>query len=348
MKKVLLIEDDEQLRENIAELLDLYNYEVYTTAEGAKGVELAQQVHPDVIVCDIMMPGMDGYQVLERLSHHEATMRIPFIYMSAKSERADVRKGMDLGADDYIPKPFEEQELISAIENRIARVELLKKKQEEQGVFTEIPAVENLENLKTWFERYGEVLEFRAKEHIYEEGNHSNFVYLIKEGMVKTITMDESGHELINKIFRPGDFFGYTALMETTPYRETSIAIQASRLFAVNKELMSNILLKNHHLTLEIIDLLSSDIFSYKERLLQMAYGTVRKKAAASILQFLQQLQPKPQEGIYISRSDLASVAGIAPESFIRALTEFKNEGLISSKGRNIRVLDVEGLKNVL
>ncbi|WP_224491091.1 response regulator [Robertkochia flava] len=348
MRKVLLIEDDDQLRENIAELLDLYNYEVYTTAEGARGVELAREVHPDVIVCDIMMPGMDGYQVLEKLSHNEETMRIPFIYMSAKSDRADVRKGMDLGADDYIPKPFEEQELISAIENRIARVELLRKKQQEQGDFAEVPSLQNLDNLKAWFAQYGEILEFRAKDHIYEEGNHSNYVYLIKEGMVKTITMDESGHELINKVFRPGDLFGYTALMETTPYRETSIAIQAAQLFAVNKEVMSGILLKNHHLTMDIIDLLSSDILSFKERLLQMAYGTVRKKAASSILQFLKQLEPKPQEGIYISRSDLASVAGIAPESFIRALTEFKNEGLISSKGRNIRVLDVEGLKNVL
>lgn len=347
MKKVLLIEDDDQLRENIAELLDLYNYKVYTTSEGSKGVELAHEVHPDVIVCDIMMPGMDGYQVLEILSHGRDTMKIPFIYMSAKSERSDVRRGMDLGADDYIPKPFEEKELISAIENRIARVEILKKKEEEDGILTEVPNIESLENLKIWFRDHGKILEFRTKEYVYKEGNHSNYVYLIDKGMVKTITMDESGHELINKVFRPDDFFGYTDLMETSLYRESAITIQPARLFAVNKELMSNILIKNHHLTLEIIDLLSSDIMSYKDRLLQMAYGSVRKKAAASILQFLDQLESNPNEGIYISRSDLASVAGIAPESFIRALTEFKNEGLISSRGRNIKVLDVEGLKNI-
>lgn len=348
MKKVLLIEDDEQLRENIAELLDLYSYEVYTAAEGVSGVELAQKVHPDVIVCDIMMPGMDGYEVLERLSHRPDTSKIPFIYMSAKSERADVRKGMDLGADDYIPKPFEEQELISAIENRIARVAILKKQEEETGSQKDIPVIESLEDLKSWFAANGEVLEFRSKAFIYKEGHHSNYVFLVKEGVVKTITMDESGHELINKIIREGDFFGYNVLMENTPYQESAIAIQETHLFAVNKELMSNILVKNHHLTLEFIDMLSTDIMSYKDRLLQMAYGSVRKKAASSILQFMQQLQPSPQEGIYISRSDLASVAGIAPESFIRALTEFKNEGLISSRGRNIRVLDAEGLKNIL
>lgn len=347
MRKVLLIEDDEQLRENIAELLELYNYRVFATGEGKEGVDLAHEIQPDVIVCDIMMPGMDGYQVLEKLSHGLDTRKIPFIYMSAKSERSDVRKGMDLGADDYISKPFEEQELISAIENRIARVEILKKKEEISGSRMETPSIEDLDNLRAWFALHGDFLNLKAKEHIYDEGNHSNFVYLIEKGMVKTITMDESGHELINKIYREGDFFGYTSLMETTPYRESAVAIRQGAFYAVHKEIMAEILLKNHHLTLAIIDMLSSDIVSYKERLLQMAYGTVRKKAAASILQFLHQLRPKPQEGIYISRSDLASVAGIAPESFIRALTEFKQEGLISSKGRNIKVLDVEGLKRI-
>lgn len=347
MKKVLLIEDDDQLRENITELLEIYNYRVYAAEEGKKGVDLAHEVHPDVIVCDIMMPGMDGYQVLDRLSHENDTRKIPFIYMSAKSDRSDVRKGMDLGADDYIPKPFEETELISAIENRIARVEILRKKEEEEGPGNETPAIQDLENLRSWFAGHGEIVELRSKNHVYEEGNHSNYVYLIRDGMVKTITMDESGHELINKVYREGDFFGYTSLMETTPYRESAIAIKSCSLFAVPKDIMAEILLKNHHLTLAIIDLLSSDIISYRERLLQMAYGTVRKKAASSILQFLNQLQPKPGEGIYISRSDLASVAGIAPESFIRALTEFKNEGLITSKGRNIKVLDVEGLKRI-
>ena len=346
MKKVLLIEDDDQLRENIAELLELYNYEVFATPEGRKGVELAKEVHPDVIVCDIMMPGMDGYQVLEKLSHDPNTRKIPFIYMSAKSDRSDVRKGMDLGADDYIPKPFEEEELISAIENRIARVAILSR-EERQSPLVEVPSIPDLEGLKLWFAGNGEIINVSAKSHIYEEGHHSNYVYLIRQGMVKTITMDESGHELINKVYREGDFFGYTSLMETTPYKETASGIQSCALFAVHKEIMGKILLKNHHLTLEIIDLLSSDIMSYKERLLQMAYGTVRKKAASSILQFLRQLEPSPQEGIYISRSDLASVAGIAPESFIRALTEFKNEGLIASRGRNIKVLDIDGLKSI-
>ena len=108
MKKILLIEDDVVLRENTEELLELSNYEVVVAPNGKVGVEIAKQNLPNIIVCDIMMPELDGYGVLEALSKNEETRHIPFIFLSAKTERKDVRKGMDLGADDYITKPFEE------------------------------------------------------------------------------------------------------------------------------------------------------------------------------------------------------------------------------------------------
>ena len=119
-KKILFIEDDPVVRENTAELLELANYEVITAANGKIGVGLAKKHIPDIIICDILMPELDGYGVLKVLSQNEKTKHIPFIYLSAKTERQDVRKGMDMGADDYITKPFEEAELISAIESRLA------------------------------------------------------------------------------------------------------------------------------------------------------------------------------------------------------------------------------------
>jgi DNA-binding response OmpR family regulator len=115
MNKVLLIEDDIVLRENTAELLELSNYIVITAPNGKTGLEMAKKSLPDIVVCDIMMPQLDGYGVLEALAKNKETKHIPFIFLSAKTERTDVRKGMDLGADDYITKPFEEHELISAI-----------------------------------------------------------------------------------------------------------------------------------------------------------------------------------------------------------------------------------------
>ncbi|MEP6279742.1 MAG: response regulator, partial [Nonlabens ulvanivorans] len=126
MKKILIIEDDAALRENTAELLELSDFEVITAANGRLGIEQAQNNKPDVIVCDIMMPEVDGYGVLEALSLDVSTNQIPFIFLSARTDHKEVRKGMDLGADDYLTKPFEEEELLNAIETRLAKAEVFK------------------------------------------------------------------------------------------------------------------------------------------------------------------------------------------------------------------------------
>ncbi|MBQ0737218.1 response regulator, partial [Aquimarina celericrescens] len=105
MKTILLIEDDTALRENTAELLELSNYEVITAPNGKIGIQKALQEKPDIVVCDIMMPEVDGYGVLEALAKNQHTQNVPFIFLSAKTEHKEIRKGMDLGADDYLTKP---------------------------------------------------------------------------------------------------------------------------------------------------------------------------------------------------------------------------------------------------
>jgi len=123
MKKILVIEDNNEVRENIAEILELSTYRVVTAEDGKKGVELALREVPDLIVCDIMMPVLDGYGVLHLLSKHVETYGIPFIFLTAKSERTDLRKGMEMGADDYLTKPFDGIELLNAIEIRLKKAE---------------------------------------------------------------------------------------------------------------------------------------------------------------------------------------------------------------------------------
>lgn len=126
MKKILVIEDNTEVRENIAEILELSNYTVVLAENGKKGVELALQQVPDLIVCDIMMPELDGYGVLHLLNRHIETYGIPFIFLTAKSEKSDLRKGMEMGADDYITKPFDSIELLNAIEVRLKKAEIIK------------------------------------------------------------------------------------------------------------------------------------------------------------------------------------------------------------------------------
>jgi CheY-like chemotaxis protein len=128
MNTILLIEDNTEIRENTAEILELANYKVVTAENGKDGIEKASAVKPDVIICDIMMPVLDGYGVLHMLNKNEELRNIPFIFLTAKTERLDFRKGMEMGADDYITKPFTELELLNAIEQRLKKVDVYKKK----------------------------------------------------------------------------------------------------------------------------------------------------------------------------------------------------------------------------
>ena len=121
MKKILLIEDNNELRENTAEILSLANYEVITAKNGKEGAEFAQTLLPDLVICDIMMPELDGYGVLHILSKKPETARIPFIFLTAKVEKADMRKGMSMGADDYLTKPFDDTDLLNSIEVRLRK-----------------------------------------------------------------------------------------------------------------------------------------------------------------------------------------------------------------------------------
>ena len=347
MKKVLLIEDDMALRENTAELLELSNYEVTTAPNGRIGIDLAIANPPQIVVCDIMMPEVDGYGVLEALSSNPSTSHIPFIFLSAKTEHKEIRKGMDMGADDYLTKPFEEEELISAIESRIAKATILNNISKEEPVAKEEDSLRSLNELKNFFDDEGGELSFNKGALIYKEGEHSNMIYLILKGVVKTHKMDESGKELITGLLKADDFLGFTSFIENIAYLESATAIEDTVVVGVSKNELKEVLEKSKNVSLELMELLTDNLAEIKGQLLQMAYSSVRKKTAQTILQFAVILNKKPEEGIKIARNDLASVAGIATESLIRTLSGFKKEGLIEIEGRNIRLIDVEGLEMI-
>ena len=118
---ILLIEDEMQIRENVAELLTLKGFEVSAATNGVNGVTQALLKQPDLILCDIMMPEMDGYQVLETIRQNRSLSTMPFIFLTAKADSTDFRRGMTLGADDYLTKPFTIDSLLTAIEGRLQR-----------------------------------------------------------------------------------------------------------------------------------------------------------------------------------------------------------------------------------
>src|SRR3954471_5722008 len=126
MKTVLFIEDNQEIRENMGEILELAGYRIFLAADGKQGVAAALAEKPDIIVCDIMMPELDGYGVIHMLQKNPETQHIPFIFLTARAERTEIRKGMELGADDYITKPFSGTELLNAIESRLKKAESIR------------------------------------------------------------------------------------------------------------------------------------------------------------------------------------------------------------------------------
>jgi DNA-binding NarL/FixJ family response regulator len=123
MKKILVIEDEPEMRRNITALLGYYDYEPIAADNGRAGVEAARREKPDLILCDVMMPELDGYGVLQALQADATLARIPFIFLTAKGEKDDLRSGMNRGADDYLTKPVANADLVRAVEARLQRAE---------------------------------------------------------------------------------------------------------------------------------------------------------------------------------------------------------------------------------
>lgn len=121
MKRILIIEDDPQTRENLATILEMEGFQTLTAEDGRAGLRLAREALPDLVLCDVMMPEMDGYAVLEALRASPETVSLPFIFLTAKGDRRDQRAGMNLGADDYLSKPATADELLAAINSRLQR-----------------------------------------------------------------------------------------------------------------------------------------------------------------------------------------------------------------------------------
>lgn len=340
MKKILLIEDDVTVRENTAELLELSNYEVVTAPDGKKGVDKAKEEIPDIIVCDIMMPELDGYDVLSRLSEDPTTKGIPFIFLSAKTEHKDVRRGMDLGADDYLTKPFEEEDLLSAIESRLAKVEILQSQKNED---------ESVQNLSAFREmmRNREQIQFEAGESIYEEGKSSLHFYMVGRGVVKAHKFDSRGKEMITELYKEDDFFGNLSFNKNSAYGEYATALEDSLLYVVSKDNLRDILKNNSNISMELLQEMGDHLMGVKEQLMEIAYASVRRKTARTILLFAHKIKKNPLHSIRISRADLAGVAGIASETLIRTLSDFKKEGLIEIEGRNVKLLDAEKLERI-
>lgn len=352
MTRILLIEDNQDVRENTAEILELASYEVCTAEDGEKGLEIAKLTKPDVIICDIMMPGLNGYDVLLQLSKDEEMASTPFIFLTAKTERIDVRKGMNLGADDYLTKPFEESELLDAVASRLKKHDFLKKEfsRDIDGVnqfFNEVSLQDGIASLS----EHRKVVTFRKKDVIFMEGAAAHTLYFIQKGSIKTHKTTETGKCLVTGIYGPGQFVGQLSLLtHKGTYRDTATVLEPTEAFEIPKIDFTNLLFGDKLISNKFIAMISNDLVDLQEKLVDMAFSTVRQRLAKVLLDLSKNeiLHNSENKGITISREDLASLIGTATETAIRMLTDFKDERLLLiGPHREIIIADKKCLKDI-
>ncbi|GJM29026.1 MAG: transcriptional regulator [Cyclobacteriaceae bacterium] len=350
MRKILLIEDNPEMRENTAEILELANYQVAVAEHGKIGVRMAQSDPPDLIICDIMMPELDGYGVLYMLAKNPKTSSVPFIFLTAKADKSDYRKGMNLGADDYLTKPFEEMELLEAVEIRLKKSQQFQKgfESDQDGIDQFIEEAKGLEELNK-LSQDRKSRRYKKKEALFYEGEYPNFLYFIHQGKIKTSKMNEDGKELTTGLYKEGDFIGYLALLENREYPESAVVLEDSEVYLIPRHDFMALLFNNRDVSARFIKMLSRDLVEKEQELLNLAYNTVRKRVADALLQLKARYHTDKLKdfSMAISRDDLASMVGTAKESVIRTLSEFKKDAYIAINGSKITLLEPDKLASL-
>lgn len=344
--KILVIEDDRIMRENTAELLELSGFEVETAENGKLGVQKVEEFTPDLIVCDIMMPELDGYGVLYILSKDPKTASIPFIFLTAKSEKVDFRKGMTLGADDYLTKPFDEMELLNAIESRLKKYEIIKRdfSEDAEGLDRFMKEAEGLEVITSLTEDR-KIYHYAAKEYLFREGDLANFLFFVNKGKVKTYKLNEDMKEYITEVYSEGDFLGYKALLEVRAYNEFASVLEEAEIYKIPKDDFLKLVYDNREVSHRFIKMMSRNISEKEEQLLQLAYDSVKKRVALLLKNLF---EADKEHTIAISRGDLANMVATSKETLVRTLTALKEDNIIDSDGHSITLLDSQKLEQLL
>lgn len=320
MKRILLIEDHPEIRENTAEILQLAGYEIFTAENGKIGVEMARAKQPDLIVCDVMMPVLDGYGVLHMLQRDQALQHVPFIFLTAKSERADHRKAMELGADDFVSKPFTEMELLTAIEIRLTKAANLVP----AGVFSRLGGEKERKSWASKLFAIPQVRRFSVKKRnsIFQEGNLSQQLVMVERGIVKTSCTNSFGKVLILDLHFKDDLVGLQDVLINKTYSSSAESVTDTDLAVIGQKDLQEYLDQHPKEAESLAPFIAHDLVQKQKQLLDMAYTPMRERVE-ELMERLENLLEK--NGLtdmqkYFTREELAQMAGTATESLIRVL----------------------------
>ncbi len=346
MRKILLIASDPAIRTMTTDILALAHYQVLLAQDGKNGVELAEAEHPDVIITEVAMPGLDGYGVMHLLQSHPWFNNTLFIVLCSSCDKAELRRAMSLGADDVIIKPFDGTELLSCIEVRSKKREWLIKENGHDSLL-EVPPSLTEKELMTQLISDRNIDRYNRRQLIYKRGDRPTKLFYLINGKARSFASHPDGKDLAIDLFGPGDFLGYTDIIKNINYAESVETIDYAELAVIPRSDFEQLVFQNSQFAKRFIDLVVTRSKMMEQRLLWMAYHTLRQKVAAALLHLMEKYgngQQAPFE-INLNRSVFASIAGTATESSIRTLGDFRSEKLIELEADGtIRILQPKRL----
>jgi DNA-binding response OmpR family regulator len=347
MKKILLIEDRDDEMGNLRELLELSNYAVISAPDGVQGLHMASTEIPDLIITDALLPGLDGYGVIQALQQYPETRSIPVIILTEPSGKDDFRRAMTAGADDLLAKPFDGIELLRSVEA------CLERHRHRSGMLPGVPTHHHdpvAQETPPWQAGDREIRACKRKSILYSEGQRASQVWYIVKGRIKTFLINTDGKELITHIYGPGDCVGYIAAIHGGTYKDNAQVLDDAGLIIISRPEFLSILASDSALSQQLIKWLARNATEQEAGLLNLAYSSLRKKVANGLLYLFDSFHS--EEGgrsfVMVSRDNLAAIIGAAPESLSRTLSDFRKEKLIDVEDGRIYLLNEARLRKMI
>jgi len=344
MKKLLIIDVRTEVRKNIAGALTFAGYACVEASDATEGMEIAAKEKPDLIICDVMIPDLDGHDALYLFSKNEATALTPFIFLHPIAEH----KGLSTGTNNKMSKTFDDIDLLNTVKAELRKHDILTEQYsaDEKGASMLIKTLNGSGIMDLQLDKYKKGAWLR-KQLLYMEGKRPAYLFYIQKGQVKTYKINEDGKEYITNLYAAEDFAGYLPLLEDKEYDDTAEILEDAEILSIPRQDFLDALYHDMNIACRFLKLIARDIKSKEERLIQMAYSSLRKRVAGALLDITGKFSSNNSK-ISITREDIAQYIGTAKESAIRVLSDFKLEKLIETVKGKIKVLDKQKLQSML
>lgn len=339
-KRILIIEDDPVLSNNIEELLLLAGYDVCNTDNGIKGLQLAREFNPHLVLSDILMPGTDGFSVLHAFRANHESSSVPIIMMTGKTDNSTFRQAMEKGADDFLFKPFKDIELLNAIERR-----LMKSEETARAVIPIFNSPnENVKQNNHLDQLLADAEEITAGkgEVIFAQGQAPNHVYFIAEGIVCTYRVNGNARVFASNLLTRDQLLGYQAVFDNEPRKEKAQALTNSVLKKIPVKHFKNAILNHPEISEYFLQYMSKALSYKEEEIMRVAYDSVRYRISKKLLELH---EINNGQGVDIPRIILAQSVGTSPETLARTLRELKDMQMITTSGKKIFIPDTGNFK---